>query len=121
MQLPDEEEYNDWIAVHVVDFFNRVNIIYGTVCEFCTETTCPTMSGGPKFEYYWADETQKKPQALPAPQVCSCMYVHVLSVCLSVLTCQVPKSEYLFTSKKRKVIISAAVHCKIDDLDRETD
>ncbi len=67
--MPDDEEYHDWIAVHVVDFFNRVNIIYGTVCEYCTEATCPTMSGGPKFEYYWADEVQKKPQALPAPQV----------------------------------------------------
>ena len=40
-----------------------------TVGEFCTEQTCPVMSGGPKFEYYWADETHKKPQALPATQV----------------------------------------------------
>lgn len=53
----------------MVDFFNRINIIYGTVCEYCTNTTCPLMSGGPKFEYYWADETQKKPQALSAPDV----------------------------------------------------
>ena len=69
VKLPDDEEYHDWIAVHVVDFFNRINIIYGTVCEFCTDASCPVMSGGPKFEYYWADEVQKKPQALPAPQV----------------------------------------------------
>ena len=69
VKLPDDEDYNDWIAVHVVDFFNRINIIYGTVCEHCTAVTCPLMSGGPKFEYYWADETQKKPQALPAPEV----------------------------------------------------
>ena len=32
----------------VVDFFNRINVIYGVVCEFCNEQTCPTMSGGPK-------------------------------------------------------------------------
>ena len=68
--LPDDEEYNDWVAVHLVDFFNRINIIYGTVCEFCTGKTCPVMSGGPKFEYYWADEKHKKPQAVSAPQVC---------------------------------------------------
>lgn len=68
VKLPDDEEYHDWIAVHVVDFFNRINIIYGTVCEFCTDASCPVMSGGPKFEYYWADEVQKKPLALPAPQ-----------------------------------------------------
>ena len=67
--LPQEEEYNDWVAVHVVDFFNRINVIYGTVQDFCTDTSCPMMSGGPKFEYYWADETQKKPQAVSAPTV----------------------------------------------------
>ena len=72
VKLPDDEEYHDWIAVHVVDFFNRINIIYGTVCEFCTDASCPVMSGGPKFEYYWADEVQKKPLALPAPQVSGC-------------------------------------------------
>lgn len=31
-----------------VDFFNQVNILYGTLMEFCTPTTCPTMSAGPK-------------------------------------------------------------------------
>ncbi len=72
VKLPDDEEYHDWIAVHVVDFFNRINIIYGTVCEFCTDASCPVMSGGPKFEYYWADEVQRKPLALPAPQVSGC-------------------------------------------------
>ncbi|XP_003386188.1 PREDICTED: MOB kinase activator 3B-like [Amphimedon queenslandica] len=66
--LPADEDANDWIAVHVVDFFNRINLIYGTVGEFCTESSCPVMSGGPKFEYYWADEVQKKPQKLPANQ-----------------------------------------------------
>ena len=69
VKLPDDEDYNDWLAVHVVDFFNRINIIYGTVCEFCTNESCPHMSGGPKFEYYWADEVQKKPLALSAPDV----------------------------------------------------
>jgi MOB kinase activator 1 len=31
-----------------VDFFNQVNILYGTLLEFCTPATCPTMSAGPK-------------------------------------------------------------------------
>ena len=81
MALPDDEEYNDWVAVHVVDFFNRVNVIYGTVQDFCTDENCPMMSGGPKFEYYWADETQKKPQAVSAPTVSECtMYVWLTAV-----------------------------------------
>lgn len=70
----------------VVDFFNRINLIYGTVSDHCTDTTCPIMSGGPKYvtivmiiiligyygyryEYLWADTNKyKKPTALSAPQ-----------------------------------------------------
>ncbi|RZF44241.1 hypothetical protein LSTR_LSTR003881 [Laodelphax striatellus] len=69
VQLPEGEELNDWIAVHVVDFFNRIALIYGTVSEYCTEETCQTMSGGPRFEYLWEDgHKYKKPTAFPAPQ-----------------------------------------------------
>lgn len=69
VELPPGENMNDWLAVHVVDFFNRINLIYGTVSEYCNETTCPTMSGGPRYEYLWADgETFKKPTPLPAPK-----------------------------------------------------
>nr|XP_056704498.1 MOB kinase activator 3B isoform X2 [Euleptes europaea] len=69
VQLPSGEDLNDWVAVHVVDFFNRINLIYGTICEFCTDRTCPVMSGGPKYEYRWQDDLKyKKPTALPAPQ-----------------------------------------------------
>ena len=31
----------------------RINLIYGTVCEQCSKESCPTMSGGAKFEYLW--------------------------------------------------------------------
>ncbi|XP_034668682.1 MOB kinase activator-like 3 isoform X3 [Drosophila subobscura] len=55
VRLPAGENMNDWLAVHVVDFFNRINLIYGTVSEFCDESTCPTMSGGSRYEYLWAD------------------------------------------------------------------
>lgn len=52
-----------------MDFFNRINLIYGTVSEYCDSASCPTMSGGARFEYLWADgEKYKKPTALPAPQ-----------------------------------------------------
>ncbi|XP_066133051.1 MOB kinase activator 3A isoform X1 [Saccopteryx bilineata] len=69
VQLPPGEELNDWVAVHVVDFFNRVNLIYGTISDGCTEQSCPIMSGGPKYEYRWQDEHKfRKPTALSAPQ-----------------------------------------------------
>jgi len=69
VKLPPGEDISDWLAVHVVDFFNRINLIYGTISDNCTEETCPKMSGGPKFEYLWADGSKfKKPTALPAVQ-----------------------------------------------------
>lgn len=34
-----------------VDFFNQVNLLYGTLTEFCTPENCPTMSAGPKYKF----------------------------------------------------------------------
>lgn len=74
VQLPEGENINDWIAVHVVDFFNRINLIYGTMSEYCTEKTCPIMSGGSRYEYRWQDSLDyKKPTKLSAPK-----YMHFL-------------------------------------------
>lgn len=72
VQLPHGEDLNDWVAVHVVDFFNRINLIYGTISDSCTDQSCPVMSGGPKYEYRWQDEHKyKKPTALSAPKYMS--------------------------------------------------
>ncbi|CAL1594168.1 unnamed protein product [Knipowitschia caucasica] len=72
VQLPHGEDLNDWVAVHVVDFFNRINLIYGTISDSCTDQSCPVMSGGPKYEYRWQDEHKyKRPTALPAPKYMS--------------------------------------------------
>uniref|UniRef100_A0A5F8HGM8 MOB kinase activator 3C n=2 Tax=Monodelphis domestica TaxID=13616 RepID=A0A5F8HGM8_MONDO len=72
VRLPPGESINDWLAVHVVDFFNRINLIYGTMGEFCTEASCPVMSGGPRYEYRWQDEQQyRRPAKLPAPRYMS--------------------------------------------------
>ena len=49
VKLPPTEDINDWIAVHVVDFFNRINLLYGVVAEYCTDESCPLMSGENHF------------------------------------------------------------------------
>lgn len=52
-----------------VDFFNQINMLYGTITEFCTEDSCSIMSAGPKYEYHWADgQTVKKPIKCSAPK-----------------------------------------------------
>uniref|UniRef100_A0A0N5AND4 MOB kinase activator-like 2 n=1 Tax=Syphacia muris TaxID=451379 RepID=A0A0N5AND4_9BILA len=75
VRLPADEKFEDWLAVHTVDFFNRINLLYGTVADVCTPESCPTMSGGPRYEYLWQDGVQfKKPTKLPAPDyICHLM------------------------------------------------
>ncbi|KAE9421243.1 hypothetical protein Angca_004878, partial [Angiostrongylus cantonensis] len=69
VRLPVKENLDDWIAVHTVDFFNRINLMYGTIADVCTKESCPTMSGGLKYEYLWQDGGDyKKPTRLPAPE-----------------------------------------------------
>ncbi|RCV44379.1 hypothetical protein SETIT_9G368800v2 [Setaria italica] len=69
VRLPIGEDLNEWLAVNTVDFFNNVNMLYGTLMEFCTPATCPIMSAGPKYEYRWADGVKvKKPIEVSAPK-----------------------------------------------------
>lgn len=42
---------NGWfLCFSAVDFFNQINMLYGTITDFCTEESCPVMSAGPKYE-----------------------------------------------------------------------
>uniref|UniRef100_A0A803PHG2 MOB kinase activator-like 1A n=1 Tax=Cannabis sativa TaxID=3483 RepID=A0A803PHG2_CANSA len=47
VKLPTGEDLNEWLAVNTVDFFNQVNLLYGTLTEFCTAENCPTMTVTP--------------------------------------------------------------------------
>ena len=60
----------------VVDFFNRINLIYGTLSDFCTTTSCPRMTAGPKYEYFWKDE--HNPKYKTATSVSTPVYVDLL-------------------------------------------
>ncbi|CAN6294754.1 unnamed protein product [Urochloa humidicola] len=69
VRLPSGEDLNEWLAVNTVDFFNNVNMLYGTLIEFCTPATCKTMSAGRKYEYRWADGVKvKRPIEVSAPK-----------------------------------------------------
>ncbi|KAJ6240585.1 mob kinase activator-like 1 [Anaeramoeba flamelloides] len=69
--LPQDQNVNDWIAVHVVDFRNKLNLFHGLVQEQCTEETCPIMNAGPQWEYHWVTKKKQKPQKLSAPEYIS--------------------------------------------------
>ncbi|CAB4397568.1 hypothetical protein RhiirA5_150949 [Rhizophagus irregularis] len=65
--LPKYVDVDEWLAVNVFEFFNYLNMFYGTVTDFCTPVNCPTMNTGAGFEpYTWTDQNQKK-NKLPAP------------------------------------------------------
>ncbi|KAL4136478.1 hypothetical protein KRP22_000011 [Phytophthora ramorum] len=67
IQLPEGCQLDEWIAVHVIDFFNEISLLFGTISEFCTHNSCPQMSAGPCYTYLWADGVQQvTPISLPA-------------------------------------------------------
>jgi len=69
VKLPPGEEIDEWIAVNVLDFFNQINLLYGSITEHCSKDTCPIMSAGPKYEYLWADGVKvKKPMKVSASE-----------------------------------------------------
>ncbi|KAL4704181.1 hypothetical protein ACJJTC_000051 [Scirpophaga incertulas] len=51
VELPHGLDYNEWLASHTLALFEHVNLLYGTVSEFCTAAGCPDMAGpgGPRL------------------------------------------------------------------------
>lgn len=74
VRLPQHADKCHWLSVHTVDFYNIVNMLYGSVTEFCTRESCPVMNAGPKYEYLWKDGAKyPTPTRVSAPE-----YVHLL-------------------------------------------
>lgn len=81
VKLPQDEDINEWLAIHVVDFYNQINMLYGTITEFCSPKTCPRMIATEEYEYLWQETnpsgngsiSPKKPMSLPA-----CEYIENL-------------------------------------------
>jgi hypothetical protein len=48
VKLPEGEDVREWLAVNTVDMYNAVSVLYMTLIDICTDTTCPTMSAGAK-------------------------------------------------------------------------
>ncbi|OGM45457.1 protein kinase regulator (Mob1) [Aspergillus bombycis] len=86
VMLPEGEDLNEWLAVNVVDFYNQINLLYGSITEFCSPQSCPEMKAtdecvtcpgivwittdmGDRFEYLWQDsEHFKRPTKMSAPE-----------------------------------------------------
>ncbi|KAL1451255.1 hypothetical protein MTO96_006312 [Rhipicephalus appendiculatus] len=49
VMLPEGEDLNEWVAVNTVDFFNQINMLYGTVTE---RSRSPSSAQPPKYIDY---------------------------------------------------------------------
>ncbi|KAK9508425.1 hypothetical protein O3M35_005987 [Rhynocoris fuscipes] len=67
VDLPAGLDYNEWLASHTIAFFDHINLVYGTISEFCTMSGCPDMTGPQLRTYLWFDEKGKKTR-VAAPQ-----------------------------------------------------
>jgi len=66
-EVPLGLDPNEWHALHTIGFFEHINLLYGTVSEFCNLSTCPEMLvPGPRV-YLWQDDKGKKTK-VSAPQ-----------------------------------------------------
>lgn len=64
IRLPQGFELEEWVSVHVIDFFNEINLLFGTISELCT---CVQMSAGPCYTYLWTTgEAGKSPISVSA-------------------------------------------------------
>ncbi|UJR20337.1 hypothetical protein I4U23_023468 [Adineta vaga] len=60
IRQPVGVDKNEWIANNIVAFYNHVNALNNAMCDFCTPTTCPVMTGPQNSSYLWVDERNKK-------------------------------------------------------------
>jgi len=78
-EVPSGLDPNEWHALHTIGFFEHINLLYGTVSEFCNLTTCPEMLvPGPRV-YLWQDDKGKKTK-VSAPQYVDYVMTYVQKV-----------------------------------------
>ncbi|QHS73917.1 Mob1p [Saccharomyces paradoxus] len=73
VKLPRGEDENEWLAVHCVDFYNQINMLYGSITEFCSPQTCPRMIATNEYEYLWAFQKGQPPVSVSAPKYVECL------------------------------------------------
>uniref|UniRef100_T1HPM1 Mob1/phocein family n=1 Tax=Rhodnius prolixus TaxID=13249 RepID=T1HPM1_RHOPR len=66
VDLPAGLDYNEWLASHTIAFFDHINLVYGTISEFCTMSGCPDMTG-PQLREFLNKKKGKKTR-VAAPQ-----------------------------------------------------
>lgn len=61
VKLPSGFTVEYWVYENVVNFVDEVRLIYESVSDSCSPSTCPEMSAGPHFTFLWTDDTTQTP------------------------------------------------------------
>lgn len=68
VMLPDNVDRNEWLATHTLSFFEHINLVYGSISEYCCQSSlCTSMIGPGNTQYHWIDERGKRAKCT-APQ-----------------------------------------------------
>ncbi|OHT13056.1 Mob1/phocein family protein [Tritrichomonas foetus] len=68
MQPPKDVSMTDWLIINLVDFLERVELLYSSCSLFCTADTCPMFNAGPHYQYFWEDDDSPQPIQVSAPE-----------------------------------------------------
>ncbi|KAJ3451514.1 mob kinase activator-like [Anaeramoeba flamelloides] len=73
IQLPENETLEDWLAVNIVEFYNKILVLHENLSEICTPRSCPKMTAAPKYISTlldWASTEINDPELFPSdPEV----------------------------------------------------
>lgn len=70
VKLPNGEDLKEWIAIHTIDFYNKINMLFSDVFETCTPKSCPLMTAGSTTYLFRNGKKYKKPTEVPASEYC---------------------------------------------------
>ncbi|EAY02878.1 Mob1/phocein family protein [Trichomonas vaginalis G3] len=64
LKPPEGMSLNDFLVVSAIDYLERVDKLYQVCSLFCTSETCPMFNAGPRYHYFWEDESTTDPVQL---------------------------------------------------------
>ena len=105
VELPEGEDLNEWLAINAYDFFTHVKVLYGTLSDHCTDSSCPVMSAA-NWDYLWADGVKiKKPIKVTAPEYCRYLFEWIQKMIESESKFPTREGATFSSSFRKKVIL----------------
>lgn len=66
VKCPDGVDLPDWFKFTLNYLFKEIALLYNVITDYCTSETCPDMSAGPLYRYYWHENINGSLESLPA-------------------------------------------------------